>query len=74
MENLICTIQLLDNDGTLFINITTEADYNKTLEQPKWNVPGVYDRSGYAAYAGKLTKELGAFIDVQLEPFSYTIY
>lgn len=71
IDDLVMTAHLIDNTGTVFINITTAKDFNN---HTKWNVPGVANLTAYGVYSGTVTQMLGSYLYVNLDPFYYTIH
>lgn len=74
VSDLVATFQLIDNTGTIYINITTAEDFNGTAGASVFKVPGVLDLPGYANYSGKVTKDISDFIYFNYDPFNYVIH
>ena len=66
---MIVTVQLLDDKGTINLNITTQEDFDK--KNIKFKVPFVTD---FNYFSKKPTKKLSSFFNFAATPFTYTIF
>lgn len=71
--NLVAEFMLLDDEGTINVEITSEADYNSSGKL-LYRVPDFVLHQDRFTNSSKLTKKLSDFMKVQENPFSYSIY
>ena len=74
LPDLVATVTLLDDSGSININITTADDYNNVAGKTKFRVPDVANYTAFNQSAGTLKKFLMDFFNVNNQPFYYTIY
>ena len=71
-ENLIFTVQLMDDFGTMSVIITTESDFNNVKGKTKFRPMYVTDTTQYRK--DTLTKDITDFFGFIADPFHYTIF
>ena len=71
MENLVASLTLLDDDGTVVFNLTTEDDYRHGFKK-KFRAPHVQNYEHFNT--SKVTRHIDEFISVQLSPFFHFAY
>jgi len=64
-------VQLLDDFGTISMNITTASDFNKEKNSEKFRVPYVTNHDNFPNQ--KVSKKLSNFIEFNNSPFYYRI-
>jgi hypothetical protein len=71
LPDLVVTVMLLDNAGSINVNITTADDYNNVKGMTKFRPPYVANYTTFSEHTGTVTKSLMDFFNIISNPFSY---
>mmetsp|Transcript_21981 Transcript_21981/g.16335 ORF Transcript_21981/g.16335 Transcript_21981/m.16335 type:complete len:176 (+) Transcript_21981:2141-2668(+) len=74
LPQLAVTVRLMDNDGTISLNITTWEDYQATLADSETLFRPQHVTDWTAFPEDKVTKRLDDFFTFKANPFSYQIF